>query len=408
MSVVKFPQVIERGCGLDVHRDTVVATVRGEDIETRTVTYGTFTKDLEALIGWLQNEGVTHIAMESTGVYWKPVYYVLEPYFDLLLVNARHVKNVPGHKTDKKDSEWIAKLLMSGLLKKSFVPDAHTRKVRGLFRHRKKLVNQRSTEKNRLQNILEDANIKLGSVVSDVFGKTGLAILYQLANGQTDPNKLAQLAKGSLVRKKDELQLALYGNFTDYHQFMLNLILQSIESINKTIEKVEAEIDRYLDQKIEKINLLQTIPGVSKQVACGIVAEIGTNMEHFISSKHLASWAGVCPGNNESAGKKMSSRVTQGNRYLKTTLIEAAWSVSHTKNTHLAFKHHTIAKRRGSKKAAMAVGHKILIAAYHILRDHIPYHEPKLPENVLNQKKQIEIERLQKRLDKLKTSSSIN
>jgi transposase len=202
MPIVEFPQIVKRGCGLDVHRDTVVATVRGEDIETRTVTYGTFTKDIEALIGWLQNEGVTHVAMESTGVYWKPVYYVMEPYFELLLVNARHVKNVPGHKTDKKDSEWIAKLLMSGLLKKSFVPDAHTRCVRGLYRHRKKLINQRSTEKNRLQNILEEANIKLGSVISDVFGKTGQAILYQLSNGQTDPKELAKLAKGSLVKKK--------------------------------------------------------------------------------------------------------------------------------------------------------------------------------------------------------------
>lgn len=408
MSVVEFPQIIKRGCGLDVHRDTVVATVRGEDIETRTVTYGTFTKELEALIGWLQNEGVTHVAMESTGVYWKPVYYVLEPYFELLLVNARHVKNVPGHKTDKKDSEWIAKLLLSGLLKKSFVPDKHTRQVRGLYRHRKKLINQRSTEKNRLQNILEDANIKLSSVVSDVFGKTGQAILDELVQGHTDPTELAQLARGSLVRKKELLELALYGNFTNYHQFMLQLILQSIESINHTIEKVEAEIDTYLEQKIEKITLLQSIPGVSKQVACGLVAEIGTDMEQFISYKHLASWAGVCPGNNESAGKKMSSRATQGNRYLKTTLVEAAWSASRTKNTHLAFKHHVIAKRRGSKKAAMAVGHKILIAAFHILRDGIPYHEPKMPLEVLRQKKQSEIERLEKRIKKLKITTSTN
>jgi transposase len=408
MPIVEFPQIVKRGCGLDVHRDTVVATVRGEDIETRTVTYGTFTKDIEALIGWLQNEGVTHVAMESTGVYWKPVYYVMEPYFELLLVNARHVKNVPGHKTDKKDSEWIAKLLMSGLLKKSFVPDAHTRCVRGLYRHRKKLINQRSTEKNRLQNILEEANIKLGSVISDVFGKTGQAILYQLSKGQTDPKQLAQLAQGSLVKKKEQLELALYGNFTNYHQFMLKLILATIESINQTIGKIEAEIDAYLKEKEEKIILLQSIPGVSKQVACGIIAEIGTDMEQFISYKHMASWAGICPGNNESAGKKRSSRTTQGNKYLKTTLIEAAWSASHTKNTHLAFKHHVIAKRRGSKKAAMAVGHKILIASYHILRDDIPYYEPKLPEKVVNQRKQIEIERLQKRLEKLKASTSSN
>ena len=203
MSVVEFPQIIERGCGLDVHRETVVATIQGKDIEKETRTFTCFTSDLEKLICWLQNHGVTHVAMESTGVYWKPVYYLMEPFFELLLVNARHIKNVPGHKTDKKDSEWIAKLLLSGLLKKSFVPDQKTRELRMLYRHRKKLINQRSTEKNRLHNILEDANIKLGSVVSDVFGKTGMDILQQLSLGNTDHIQLSHLARGSLVRKRE-------------------------------------------------------------------------------------------------------------------------------------------------------------------------------------------------------------
>ena len=344
--------------------------------------------------------------MESTGVYWKPVYYVLEPYFELLLVNARHIKNVPGHKTDKKDSEWIAKLLLSGLLKKSFVPNQQTRELRTLYRHRKKLINQRSTEKNRLHNILEDANIKLGSVVSDVFGKTGMDILRHLAKGITDHHKLSELARGSLVRKKDKLKEALYGRFSEHHEFMLNLILQTIDQINETIDKVERQIDKYLDKLSQEAALLQTIPGVSRQVCAGILSEIGNEMENFISNKHLASWAGICPGNNESAGKKYSTRVTQGNKYLKSVLIEAAWSASHTKNTHLAYKHYVIAKRRGAKKAAMAVAHKILTAAYYILRDKTEYREPRLLPEIVEQKRTIEIERLERRLAKLKTSAS--
>ena len=408
MSVVEFPQIIERGCGLDVHRDTVVATIQGKDIEKETKTFNCFTSDLELLTCWLQNNGIIHVAMESTGVYWKPVYYVLEPFFDLLLVNARHIKNVPGHKTDKKDSEWIAKLLLSGLLKKSFVPDQDTRELRTLYRHRKKLINQRSTEKNRLHNILEDANIKLGSVISDVFGKTGMEILRHLAKGITDHVQLSELAKGSLVKKKDLLKEALYGRFNPHHQFMLNLLLNTIDQINNTIVLVEKEIDQYLEKVEQQVTLLQTIPGVSKQVCAGILSEVGTNMNQFISHKHLASWAGVCPGNNESAGKKYSSRVTQGNKYLKTVLIEGAWSASRTKNTHLAYKHHVIAKRRGSKKAAIAIAHKILISAYFILRDKVEYSEPKLRPEIIEEKKRIEIERLEKRLKKLKHSASIN
>jgi transposase len=408
MTTVEFPQLIERGCGLDVHKETVVATIRGTDIETETKTYGTFTSDLEELTCWLQNNGVTHIAMESTGVYWKPVYYVLEDYFEILLVNARHIKNVPGHKTDKKDSEWIAKLLLSGLLKKSFVPDQQTRELRTLYRHRKKLIRQRTTEKNRLQNILEDANIKLSSVLSDVFGKSGIAMIRQLAAGETQPVALSNLAKGSLVRKKDKIQLALNGRFNTHHQFMLNLLLQSIDYINSTIEKVEQQIDEYLKEMNTEVSLLQTIPGVTKQAATGILSETGKDMEQFISYKNLASWAGVCPGNNESAGKKKSSRTTQGNKYLKTTLIECAWSASHTKNTQLSYKYTVLASRRGGKKAAMAIGHKILTAAFHILRDKVEYREHRIDPEIIEKRKNKEIERLQYRLDNLKTSASNN
>lgn len=406
MSTVEFPQIIERGCGLDVHRDTVVASIQGIDLAEETQTFSTFTADLERLICWLQNHGVTHVAMESTGVYWKPVYYVLEGYFELLVVNARHVKNVPGHKTDKSDSQWIAKLLLSGLLKPSFVPTADMRFIRSLYRHRKKLINQRSRAKNRLQNILEDANIKLSSVVSDVFSKTGLAIIEDLINGVTDPVELAKQARGSLVSKTSELEMALRGRFNPHHKYMLQLIMDTIREHNQIIEQMEKKLEASILPYQNKVELLQTIPGISRISAIGIISEIGVDMDKFISAKHLASWAGVCPGNNESAGKKLSARSTQGNKYLKTTLIEASWACSHTKNTYLSFKYYLISKRRGKKKAALAVGHQILIAAFHILRDNTPYKEPRMREDILVQRRRSEMERLQKRLDKLKILAS--
>jgi len=400
--VEEFPRIIERGCGLDVHQSTVVASIKGKDIVERTQTFGTFTEELEELIGFLQNEGVTHIAMESTGVYWKPVYYVLEEYFEILLVNARHIKNVPGQKTDKKDSEWIAKLLLSGLLKGSFVPREDIRELRVLHRHRRKLIGQRTAEKNRLQNILEDANIKLGSVVSDVFGKSGMAIICAIALGEKNPDKLANLAKGSLTRKKDELKKALYGRITDHHVFMLQLILDSIGHINNQIILIENRIDKYLTPMLADVELLMTIPGVSKQVATGILAEIGNDMDHFASHKHLSSWAGVCPGNNESAGKKYSSKITHGNKYLKTTLVEAAWAVSHSKDCLLASKHKAITARRGSKKANIAIGHKILTAAYFVLRDKTPYLPSCQNKQIEEQRRLKRIERLEKQLANLK------
>ncbi len=400
--VEEFPRIIERGCGLDVHQSTVVASIKGKDIIERTQTFGTYTEELEELIGMLQNEGVTHIAMESTGVYWKPVYYVLEEYFEILLVNARHIKNVPGHKTDKKDSEWIAKLLLSGLLKGSFIPRQDIRELRVLHRHRRKLIGQRTAEKNRLQNILEDANIKLGCVVSDVFGKTGTAIILAIASGEKDPNKLAELAKGSLAGKKEELRKALHGRITAHHVFMLQLIIGSIEHINTQIALIESRIDKYLIPLLADVELLMTIPGVSKQVATGILAEIGNDMEHFASDRHLASWAGVCPGNNESAGKKYSSKITHGNKYLKSTLVEAAWAVSHSKDCLLASKHKAITARRGSKKANIAIGHKILTAAYFILRDKTPYLPSSQNKQIEEQRRLKRIERLEKQLANLK------
>lgn len=347
--------------------------------------------------------------MESTGVYWRPVYAVLEDYFHILLVNARHIKNVPGQKTDKKDSEWICKLLLSGLLKGSFIPQEHIRELRELYRHRRKLIGMRTAEKNRLQNVLESANIKLGSVVSDVFGVSAMQMIRSIAQGQTDPLLLSCMSKGSLVKKHNDLLKALKGKITKHHQFMLTLILQSIDFINLQIAQIEAQMDQYKKMLEEQVKLLESIPGVSSQVALGILSEIGTDMEQFPSHQNICSWAGVCPGNNESAGKKYSSKITKGNKYLKTTLVEAAWAASRSKaNPILAVKHQQIASRRGHKKATIAIAHKILIAAYHVLRDKEAYQLHPQDVKIMENRRLRKIERLQKQLSTLKNTSYKN
>lgn len=406
MAAESFPLFVERGCGLDVHRDTVVATIKGKDIETQTKTFSTFTEDLLLFKDWLKDNQISHVAMESTGVYWKPVYYILEEFFEVILVNARHIKNVPGHKTDKKDSEWIAKLLLSGLLKGSFVPPENIRELRVLFRARRKLVGQRTATKNRLQNVLEDANIKLKSVVSDVFGVSGMLMIQAIIDGETNAEKLSNLAKGSLIKKKEQLRKALTGKVTEHHRFMLKFILESIHFINEQIAQLEARMDKYLQSMEQKVTLLKTIPGVSENIAAGIIAEIGVDMSHFPSHKHIASWAGLCPGNNESAGKKMSSRITHGNKYLKTTLVEAAWVASRSKAyPELGYRHKAIAFRRGSKKATIAIGHKILTAAYFILRDDVCYLPSTQSKTIAEKRKKKRIERLEKQLQALKNTS---
>lgn len=373
---IKFEQVIERGCGLDVHQKTIVATVRGIDVEIETKTFGTFTSQIEDLKLWLNSLSITHIAMESTGVYWKPIYNILEEDFKIILVNARHIKNVPGHKTDKKDSEWIAKLLLGGLLKGSFVPAEWIRELRDLCRYKRKLIAQRVAQRNRVHKILEDANIKLASVVSDVFGVSGTLILDALIQEQNDPEYLANLAKGPLRKKMTDLKLSLQGRLTDHHRFMLSTLRDSINSINSQISHIELRIESYAAELQQEIDLLQTIPGVGKETAMNILAETGNDMEVFPDHKHLASWAGVSPGNNESAGKKKSTRITHGNKYLKTALVEAAWAASHTKDTYFNRKYGAIASRRGAKKALIAVAHKILTALYYVLKNKEPYLEP--------------------------------
>ncbi|WP_224995122.1 IS110 family transposase, partial [Cesiribacter sp. SM1] len=298
-----FPQLIARGCGLDVHKNLIVASVSGEGLEEQTREFSAFTEDLEELRDWLNSLSVTHVAMESTSVYWKPVFNVLEEDFEIILVNARHIKNVPGHKTDKKDSQWIAQLLLSGLLKGSFIPPRPIRELRDLFRYRKKLTAQMVGEKNRLQKILEDANIKLSSVASDVFGASGMAIIQAIIDGETSAEALQQLAYGSL-RKKEELRQALKGHITAHHRFMLKTFLKSIAQVQAIIDDIDLQIEEVLKDYQTEMELLQTIPGVGRQTAGIMIAEMGADMQQFPSQHHLACWAGVCPGNNESAGKK--------------------------------------------------------------------------------------------------------
>ncbi len=303
---ITFEQVVERGCGIDIHKKVLVATIKGMGIKEETRTFSGFTASIEEMRDWLKANMITHIAMESTGVYWKPVFNILEEDFEIILVNARHIKNVPGRKTDKKDSKWIAKLLLSGLLQGSFIPPKPIRELRDLTRYRRKIVGQISSEKNRLQKILEDANIKLSSVVSDMSGATATKIIAAMINGEEDIEKLSRLRHGKMLTSKEDLKAALKGKLTEHHKFMLTTIKESIEEKEQLINKLDKRIEEHLktNELTLDVDLLQTIPGVGKDAAPGILAEIGNNMDQFPNEQHLASWAGMSPGNNESAGKK--------------------------------------------------------------------------------------------------------
>ncbi len=331
------------------------------------------TAGLLALADWLDTLRVEQIAMESTGVYWQPAFNVLEDGRTVVLVNPQHIKAVPGRKTDVKDSEWLATLLRHGLLRASFIPPAPIRALRELARYRKTLTTERAQEVNRLQKVLESANIKLAMVVTDVLGVSARRMIEALLTDEYDPATLTDLAYGRLQAKLPELRLALEGRLQDHHRTLIRQILAHLTFLEDSIGTVRQEMEAYLQPVDEAVTLLQTIPGVGAIAAATIVAEIGTDMGRFPSAKHLASWAGVCPGNNESGGKRLGSKPTHGDRWLKAVLGEVAWSITRTRGNYLAAQYHRIARRRGKHRAASAVAHSVLVIAYHILRDKRPY-----------------------------------
>lgn len=371
--------IIERCCGIDVHKKNIVVCLAvgkpEEKPRTTTKTFSTMTYDLLTCRDWLVSEGCTHAAMESTGVYWKPIFNILEGSMKIILANARDVKNLPGRKTDVKDCEWIADLMRHGLIKGSFIPPKPIRELRDLTRYREKLLQQRSAELNRLQKFLEDANIKLSSVVSDINGVSAQEMIKHLIQDDMSSQEMATLAKGRLRNKIEDLEKSLQGCVTDHHRLILKLALQMVASYDEAIAKLNAEIDNRMEPFKEESERLQTIPGVKKKTAEKLIAEIGTDMSRFPTDAHLSSWAGISPGNNESAGKRRSGRVKPGNAWLKKALTEAAWAASKTKKTYLSSKYHRLAARRGKKRAAVAVGHTILVMAYHIIKEQCTYKE---------------------------------
>lgn len=369
-------EVLYERCGaLDVHKKLVVACVATpEGKETKT--FGTMTSELLELADYLVSKGCTHVAMESTGVYWKPIYNILEGTgIEVLVVNARDIKAVPGRKTDVKDAEWICDLLRHGLLRGSFIPDRPQRELRELVRYRKELVRERAREVNRLQKVLEGANIKLGDVATDVMGKSGQAMIEALVVGETDPELLASLAKGRLKKKSEQLASALRGLIGPHQRMILGAQLEHIRFLDKQIERLNREVEermRPFDQAVEAID---EIPGIGRRIAEEVLAETGTNMDQFPSAGHLASWAGLCPGNNESAGKRKSGRTRHGNPHLRQALVEAAQAAAHTKDTYLSAQYHRIAARRGAKRAAVAVAHSMIVIIYHMLREGTAYQD---------------------------------
>jgi transposase len=372
-------QLIERCGGLDVHRDTVAACVRvpgpngKRQHEVRT--FGTTAAELLALRDWLEAHGVTHVAMESTGVYWKPVFYVLEEAFTCLLVNAAHIKQVPGRKTDVKDCVWIAQCLECGLLRGSFVPPAPIRELRDLTRHRRVLIEERTRAANRLHKLLQDAGIKLASVATDILGVSGRAMLEALVRGTTNPDVLADLARGKLRKKLPALRQALAGRFRPHHAFLVGQLLAHVDYLEEAISLVSEEVEARLVPFAEPLTNLDTVPGINKRTAEVLIAELGGDMSFFPSDRHLASWAALCPGNNESAGKHKSGKTRKGNRWLRAALIEAARGAVNTKDSALRARYRRVMRHRGHNKAVVAVAHAMLRAIYHILAESTTYRE---------------------------------
>jgi transposase len=394
-------QVIhERCCGLDIHKKSVVAcllTPQGK----QTRTFGTTTKEIKQLLAWLQETHCTHVAMESTGVYWKPLYNVLEGQgLDLLVVNAYQMRSVPGRKTDVKDAEWIADLLRHGLLQASFIPDRAQRELQELIRYRKSLIEERGREVQRIQKVLEGANIKLAAVVTDVVGVSGRAILEAVIAGVGDAEQLAGLAKGRLQSKRGELEEALHGVVGAHQRTLLAVQLRHIAFLDAEIARLDAEVEERLRPWTAELDRLDTIPGVGRRGAETILAAIGPDVSRFPTHRHLASWAKLCPGLKESGGKRLRSSVGKGNASLRHVLIEAAWGAARTRNTYLSAQYHRLAARRGNKRAAMAVAHSILVIVYHVLKDGSSYQD--LGPNYFDERaREMTVRRAVQRLERL-------
>ncbi len=367
-----------RCCGIDVHKETLVACLRVQDgrrARKEVHTFGTTSAEVLRLQTWLTHAACTHVAMESTGVYWQPIFTGLEDTVTVVLANAHHIKAVPGRKTDVRDCEWLADLLAHGLIRASFIPPADIRTLRDLTRHRKRLIRDRVTTTNRIHKLLETAHLKLASVISDILGVTGRAILRALAAGETDPARLAALGRARLARKTEALTEALRGRFTPHHAFLLSQLLAQLDQLTTLIDACDVEVARLSQPMAAHVERLQTIVGVGARSAQVIISEIGTDMTRLASSAHLASWARLCPGTHESAGKRRPTGTGPGNNWLRTTLLESAWAASHSRASYLRARYGRIAKRRGPKRAAIAVAHTILVLAFHILRDQVPFRD---------------------------------
>jgi transposase len=371
--------IVSRGCGLDVHQATVVACLLtgepGALPRKQVKTFSAMTGALLEMREWLKTADCTTVAMEATGVYWKPVYNLLEGHFDLVVANARHIKAVPGRKTDVKDAEWIADLLRHGLLRSSYVPPPELRELRALLRYRVKLINARSGERNRVTKLLESCNIKLSSVASDVFGLSGRLMLDALKRGQASPEEMAELAKGRMRSKLPLLKLALEGRMEDHHRQLLSIQLDRLDRLDRDLKQMDAKIESKLKPYERQMELLDGIPGINWVTAATVIAEIGIKMSQWPTVGHLTSWAGLCPGQNESAGKRGKSNIRPGNPYLRSALVEAAIAATCAKDSYFREKYYRLKARRGHKRAVVAVAHKILIAIYYVLSSETPYQE---------------------------------
>lgn len=392
--------VCQHCCGLDVHKRSVVACVmtsRGKEIRT----FGTMTQDLLELSDWLVAREVTHVAMESTGVLWKPIYNLLESLdMTLLVVNAYHIKNVPGRKTDVKDAEWIASLLRHGLLRGSYIPDRAQRELREMVRYRRSLIQQRSQANNRIQKVLEGANIKLSSVATDVLGASGRAMLEAIASGESDPETLASLAKGQLRSKLPQLIQALRGLVGEHQRLLIQSLLRHIDFMNNEIGLLDQEIAERMGPFEEAIERIDTIPGVGRRTAEELLAEIGPDMSRFPTASHLASWARVCPMTHESGGKRQNTHIGQGNRWLRSALVEAARAAAHTRHSYLTAQYHRLAARRGSNRATIALAHTILVIIYYLMVRRVPYTE--LGDNYFDERsRQVTLKRAVTRIERL-------